>query len=69
MVLDLFFYCVTVKTIYSSLKTAFKAAVEKDLVVVYDEGLVNNAKIDLYNCFMVIKAYTFIVHTISVLMV
>ena len=45
----------------------FKAAVEKYLVVVYDERLVNNAKIYLYNCFMVIKAYSLTVHIISVL--
>ena len=46
-------------TLNSSLKAAFKAAVEKDFVVVYDEGLVNNAKIH-------IKAYTHTVHIISV---
>ena len=49
-------------TLNNALKAAFEVAVKKDLVVVYDEGLVNNAKID-------IKAYTLTVHIISALLV
>lgn len=49
-------------TLNNSLKAAFEVAVIKDPFVVYDEGLVNNAKID-------IKAYTLTVHIISALLV
>ena len=43
------------------------AAVEKDVVVLYDKGLVNNGMIDIYNCFVIIKADTLTVHIISVI--
>ena len=34
-------------TLNNSLKAAFEVVVKKDLVVAYDEGLINNAKIDI----------------------